>query len=65
MPTYEIVRFFSNTERRREIIASGLTLDEAKAHCSDPETSSRTATDPAKVEYTARVGHWFDGYEEE
>lgn len=64
MSTYKIVRrFFKDYEP--QIIATGLDLDEAKAHCKDPETSSRTATQPEPVALTQSHGPWFDGYEEE
>jgi len=47
-------------ELKRRTIDTGLTLDEAQAHCNDPETSSSTCT-------SNRVKggwQWFDGYEE-
>jgi hypothetical protein len=50
---------------RRRTIKRGLTLDQARAHCSNPETSSRTATGSAAVSRTRRLGDWFDGYESE
>lgn len=50
---------------RRRTIKRGLTLEQARAHCSDPETSSRTATGSAAVARTRRLGDWFDGYESE
>ena len=45
MNTYKIIRFNSNGERR--IIKTGLTLEEAQAHCSCDDTSG---------------AGWFDGY---
>lgn len=64
---YRIVRFFFDRDRRplRRNLPTGLTLEEAQKHCSDPETSSKTATSAAKKRYTKKVGPWFDGYEEE
>lgn len=62
--TYRIVRFFQQ-DHPKEIIATGLTEEQAKAHCKDPETSSSTATGPHAVERTQRLGAWFDGFEEE
>ena len=63
---YRIVRFFfkhpAGTVRRA--IKSGLTLEEAQAHCRNPETSSSTCTTAERIRYTERVGPWFDGYEE-
>lgn len=64
MTTYKIVRMYMNHYGKRTI-KTGLTLEEAQAHCSDPETSSRTAQGRAGVERTKRCGPWFDGYDEE
>lgn len=63
-PTYKIVRFFQN-RAPKDTIKTGLTLEEAQAHCQDPETSSSTATSEAAREYTEEHGPWFDGYDEE
>ena len=46
--TFSIVRF--HFKRENEIIETGLTLQEAQLHCSDPDTSG---------------DGWFDGYREE
>jgi hypothetical protein len=59
---YKIVRFFY-TESRKRVIDRGLTLDEAQAHCADPDTSSRTAVSAAAKRRTKQRGPWFDGYE--
>lgn len=64
MATYRITRFYQQGHPK-EIIEEGLTLEEAQAHCEDPETSSRTATEAEGVERTERMGEWFDGYTEE
>lgn len=38
--TYSIIRFYSPTDGRpKETIKTGLTLEEAQEHCSDPATS--------------------------
>ncbi len=63
--SYNIIRHYFNRPGRREVIASGLTLDEAQAHCGDPETSSRTCTAAEGRRRTEREGPWFDGYEAE
>ncbi len=63
--TYRIVRLYKDADIRRRVIARGLTLEEARAHCSDPETSSSTATTPEAKARTAKLGPWFDGYESE
>ncbi len=67
---YKIVRHyygFANGVRpspHNRTIETGLTLEEAQAHCKDPETSSRTCTSAAKRRITRRSGAWFDGYTE-
>ncbi len=60
METYKIVRFYQRDANARETIKTGLTLEEAQEHCSDPETSSRTSTSDDGTR-----GPWFDGYYEE
>ena len=57
MSTYSITRHYFNKENKTT--QTGLTLEEAREHCNDPETSSHTASDPCES------GRWFDGYEEE
>lgn len=63
MPSYKIVRFYFKGGRRT--INTGLTLQQAQAHCNDPETSSSTATSATARRRTEKMGPWFDGYEEE
>lgn len=62
MSNYKIVRHFFNGGKRT--IETGLTLEQAQAHCRNPETSSSTCTSSKKIAYTKRVGQWFDGYTE-
>jgi hypothetical protein len=61
MTTYKIVRFYKAGPGRT--IRRGLTLEQAQAHCRNPETSSRTATSTAARRRTAARGPWFDGYD--
>ena len=61
--TYKIIRMYFEDYPNRQI-KRGLTLEQAQAHCSDPETSSRTATKSAGKARTRTRGPWFDGYEE-
>ena len=61
--TYKIERHFENGER--EVIKTGLTREEAREHCQDPETNSRTATSVEAAELALKRGRWFDGFEEE
>ena len=52
MPTYKIVRFFHpSQERSNKTVKRGLTLEQARAHCTDPSTR--------------KDGVYFDGYTEE
>ena len=60
--TYNIVRFYYKGGQR--VIERGLTLEEAQAHCKDPETSSTTCTTSRAKAITRRNGPWFDGYTE-
>ena len=60
--SYKIIRFFFNGGKR--VIKRGPTLEQAQAHCSDPETSSTTAKGAAAKRRTKRRGPWFDGYDE-
>jgi hypothetical protein len=55
--TYAVYRHFMKGSK--EFIRGGLTEEEAKAHCSDPETSSSTASEPV----VDGRGPWFDGYD--
>lgn len=50
METYKIVRFYKDWHRQSETVLTGLTLEEAQAHCRRPDT---------------RGSDWFDGYEVE
>lgn len=59
---YKIVRCYLR-DRPRRTIKTGLTLDEAQAHCKNPETSSRTAQRYDNTLRTRRLGPWFDAYE--
>jgi len=62
--TYKVIRMFRDSSKRM-IIKTGLTLEEAQAHCKDPETSSSTAKGIVELTLTKNFGPWFDGYEEE
>ena len=62
MQTYRIVRFIMNGGNRT--ILTGLTLDEAKEHCNDAETSSSSCSE-ATLRNAGIDNPWFDGYEEE
>lgn len=59
---YKITRRFQNSEHDPIVIGYVNTREEAEAHCTSPETSSFTCTDPAKVAYTKEMGNWFDSF---
>lgn len=63
---YAIKRFYfdSNARGHGRTIESGLTLEEAQAHCKDLETSSSTCTSASALRRTRERGAWFDGYVE-
>lgn len=54
MKTYKILRFDVNENTR--IIKTGLTLEEAQAHCKREDTHDKNIDGNVL---------WFDGYEEE
>lgn len=63
--TYRIVRYFQREGKPNEVLRTGVTMEEAKRHCQDPETSSSTCTSEAAKAITAAYGIWFDGWTEE
>ena len=62
---YKIVRIYKNPYTNSRVIKRGLTLEEAQAHCRDPESSSSRCTKPEKLRITRRMGEWFDGYDDD
>lgn len=63
--TYKIVRYYANLHRGQRTLLTGLTLEEAKEHCNNPETSSATAVSRGAEEHTKTYGAWFDGWAKE
>jgi len=67
---YKIIRFYRERHGGgflacyKRTIKTGLTIEEAQAHCTDPETSSSTCAEPANLRRTRAVGQWFDGYDD-
>lgn len=64
MATYKIVRHYRNGVPN-EVVTEGLTLEQAQAWCSDPETSSATCTSPFGISHTKLFGPWFDSFQKE
>lgn len=50
MTTYKVIRFYKDHMRDKKVIMTGLTLEQAQAHCKREDT---------------RGDDWFDGYEAE
>ena len=63
MATYKIIRKFLNADS--EIIDEGLTLEEAREHCNNKETSYKTCKSRQGIKRTKDFGPWFDIYTEE
>lgn len=61
---FSVVRFYQN-EFDPVVVLRGLTEEEAKERCKDPEGSSRTCTSKEGVARTEAMGPWFEGYREE
>ena len=61
---YKIVRMFFEGYPNR-IMKRGLNLEEARAWCRDPETSSSTATGKKEKRLRQKYGEWFDGFAED
>lgn len=59
---YVIKRNYFERPGYHRTIERGLFLEEAQAHCRDPETSSRTATSKAARRRTREIGEWFDSF---
>lgn len=64
MSTYRITRFYEG-DVPNQTIRTGMSEQEAKLHCRNPESSSNTAKSHAARQHTARYGRWFDGYSED
>lgn len=62
---YKIVRFFQDSNKSSRTVARGLSLEDAQAHCKDPETSSSTCTSAEGRRRTRQHGPWFEGYDKE
>tara|TARA_Y100001972_G_C7435718_1_gene224012 strand:- start:344 stop:517 length:174 start_codon:yes stop_codon:yes gene_type:complete len=56
--TYKIIRCYQAVNTRSRLIKSGLTLEQAQAHCSDPNTRGVTKIRGIKTRY-------FDAYDKE
>lgn len=57
--TYAVYCYYRDSAKVKELIESGLSLDEAKALVKDPESSSRTCSAKTAAQ---RAGEWFFGW---
>jgi hypothetical protein len=62
---YKIVRFYRDAKPNKRTIERGVSLEQAQAHCSDPESSSETCKKPHNRARTRKLGPWFDGFTKE
>lgn len=65
METYKTIRFYRDSPKLNCVVLTGLTLEQAKQHCSKPETSSSTATSEWANQHTRLFGDWFEGFTNE
>jgi hypothetical protein len=63
--TFRIYRFYKDEKCKRQILKTGLTLEEAQAHCNGPESRWNSCTTEEGHALTAKCGPWFDGYDED
>jgi hypothetical protein len=63
--TYRVRRCYFNKPGVWRTIKAGITLEQAQAHCSDPETSSSTCKGKVGKARTRKLGPWFDCYTED
>ena len=68
--TYKIIRFMfrngsQHPQSTKRTILTGLTLEQAQAHTSSPEASSRTCQKAANRRRTKLYGPWFEGHTKE
>lgn len=62
---YKTIRFYRDNPSLKCEVLTGLTLEQAKKRCSNPETSSATATSEWAIQHTELFGDWFEGWTEE
>lgn len=62
---YEVVRFYEREGEEAEVVATELTLAEAKDRCDHPAGSSDTATSEEARQRTNEKGRWFEGFRAE
>lgn len=63
--TYMVRRFYQSDDYPAEVVATGLTRDEAKDMCNDPATNSLAATSDEARARTKERGAWFCGFDRE
>lgn len=61
--SYKIVRVYFKGSKYT--IKRGLSEEQARAHCNNPQTSSSTCTNAVGKQRTKKYGPWFDSYSKE
>ncbi len=56
---YNVYRYYFRQPGRKRLILAHVHIDEAQAHCNNPETSSSTCTTSGCKLRTKRMGPWF------
>lgn len=64
LKTFRIVRVFFEGYPDKTI-KRGMTLQEARAWCKDPETNSSTAKSKKAQRLIEKYGEWYDGFAED
>jgi hypothetical protein len=62
---YKVQRLYFRKPGVKRTIKSGLPVEQAQAHCSNPETSSSTCRLAVNTRRTRQHGPWFESYTEE
>jgi len=62
--TYKTILMYRDSSRK-QVLQTGLTLEEAQSICRDDESSSKTCTKAYLKRRTRERGPWFVGYDEE
>lgn len=63
--TYMVKRFYADLRVGSDVVETGLSFQEARDYCDNPETSWKTCTSPEGEERTRKFGPWFCGFDQE
>lgn len=60
-----VKRFYADLRIGSDVVETGLSEQEARDYCDDPETSWKTCTSLEGEERTRKFGPWFCGADRE